>query len=129
MDYLYVFAGMFVSVIALFRRELMMKKNSFRIILVLSILVFFVGVVLHFTEGDPNSFCGALLTPLMSLGLYGLSRKVFLSRFEREPRDTFLDWQSGLAADRLFNIVYFASAICLELVTMGGMMKLAKAGW
>ena len=56
MDYLYVIAGMFVSVIALFKRELLMKKDSVRIILVRSIVVFFVGVVLHFTEGDPNSF-------------------------------------------------------------------------
>jgi len=129
MDYLYVFGGMFVSVIALFKRELLIKKESFTIILVLSIVVFFVGVVLHFTERDPNSSCGALLTPLMSLGLYHLCRKGFLRRFEREPRDTFLDWQSGLAADRLFNIAYFASAFWLELLTAGGMMKLAKAGW
>lgn len=71
----------------------------------------------------------ALLAPLLSLGLYRICQRLFLSRVRHEPKDTYLNWAPGLAADRLFNIIYFGSAIWIELLAMGGMMELAKAGW
>lgn len=129
MDYFYVFGGMFVGIIAFFKREMLIRKEDFKIIFGVSIALFFAGLILHSTEADADSFSGALLTPLVSLGLYRLCRRVFLKRFKREPTDTFFNWESGLASDRLFNIVYFGSSIWVELLAIGGMMKLAKAGW
>jgi hypothetical protein len=129
MDYIYVFGGMFVSIIALFNRELLVQKTSFRIILGISVALFAAGLLLHFIEADPKSFCGALLTPLLSLGLYLICRRLFLSRVRHEPKDTYLDWAPGVAADRLFNIIYFGSAVWIELLTMGAMMELTKVGW
>jgi hypothetical protein len=129
MDYVYVFVGMFVSIIALFKRELLVQKASFRIVLGISVALFLVGFLVHFVETDPTSFCGALLTPLLSLGLYRFSRRLFLQRVRHEPKDTYLNWAPGLAAGRLFNIFYFGSAVWIELLTLGGMIELAKAGW
>jgi len=129
MDYLYVFAGMFVSIVVLFKRELLIQKVSFWIIFGFSVALFLGGIVLHIVGADPNSFCGALLTPLLSLALFRFCRRFFVRRIGHEPTDTYLNWSPGLGADRLFNIVYFGLAICIELVSMGAMMELAKAGW
>jgi hypothetical protein len=129
MQYVYIFIGMFVSIIALFKRELLVQKDSFRIILGASIALFLCSFILHMAEGNPGSFSGALLAPLLSLGLYRFYRVLFVQRIHREPKDTFFDWASGLTADRLFNIVYFGSAVWLELFAMAGMMELARAGW
>jgi hypothetical protein len=128
MEYLYILAGMFVSIIAFLKRELLVKQTSFRIILGVSAALFVAGSVLHFIDPDPYSPCGALLAPLLSLGVYRLYRKLFLLRAQHEPKDTSLNWAAGLGADRIFNIAYFGSAIWIELLTMGAMMELAKAG-
>src|SRR5712664_2912063 len=103
MQCVYVFTGMFVSIIALFKRELLVQKGSFRIILGASIALFVCSFGLHIAERNPGSFSGALLAPLLSLGLYRFYRVLFVKRVHREPRDTFLDWKSGLRGDRLFN--------------------------
>ena len=129
MDYAYVFAGMFVSGVALFKRESLVQKSSFRIILAISAALFVAGFVIHSIGTDPGSACGALITPLLSLGLYRFCRRLFLWWVGHEPKDTYLNWAPGLGADRIFNIVYFGSVVWILLLTAGGMMELAKAGW
>lgn len=128
MDYVYIPTGMFVIIIALWKREWLSQGNSLRIILGTSIALFITGLVLHFSE-DRDSSCGALLTPLFTLGLYRLFRRLFLLRVRHEPKDTYLNWGSGLAADRLFNILYFGLSFWLFVLATIGMMKLAKSGW
>jgi hypothetical protein len=129
LDPLYLAIGGFVVIIFLFKRELLVEEESFQLIGAISILLFIAGLVLHFTEAGRYSMSGALLSPLVSLGLFRLCRRIFLRRLNREPRDTFLDWSRGMAADRVFNIVYFILAAWLLMLITIGMEKLAKAGW
>lgn len=129
MDTLFIPVGLFVFVIALFKRELLVERESFRLILGVSALLFIAGLALHFSAAWRDSSCGALLAPLISLGFYRLCRGIFLRLFKREPRDTYLDWSPGMGADRLFNIVYFVCGwLLLEIVTIL-MFELAKSGW
>lgn len=129
MDAFYFSIGGFVWVIALFKRELLVEKEGFRIILGVSITLFLAGLILHFTVAGQQSGAGALLAPLLSLGMFRLCRRLFLKRFNREPRDTWLNWSEGMGADRVFNIVYFVSTLWLLMFTTIGMMELAKVGW
>lgn len=129
MLYFYILIGMSVAIIALFNRALLIQRKSFRVILATSITLFVVGLLLHFTEAGRAAPSGALLAPLMSLGLYRILRKMFLLRFQHEPRDTYLDWSRDLSGDRFFNILYFAGSAWLLLSAMIGMRALAKAGW
>lgn len=129
MDYLFIFTGGFVIWTFIFKRELLIRNKSFMPILGISVVLFLVGVVFHSAGAYRNSFCGALLSPLISLGLFRLCRVIFVRRFNREPKDTYLIWDKGLGVDRVFNIVYLSIAgLCLMLVTIGN-LELAKAGW
>lgn len=89
MDYLVYTSGLFVPIVELFKRELLIETASFRVILIISVILFIVGIALHFTQIGRNSSSGALLTSLMSLGIYRLLRKIFMERFRHEPRDTW----------------------------------------
>lgn len=120
---------MFVVIIALFKRDLLIQKESFRVIMAISIILFAAGWLLHFTETGRAAPSGALLAPLLSLGLYRILRKIFVRRFQREPRDTYMNWSPGLAWDRLFNMLYFAGSAWLLLSALIGMRALVKAGW
>ena len=129
MDIIFIFAGMFVNYIFLTKRERLVEKDSFMLILGVSIALFIVGVVLHFTDVGRFSAGGALLCPLVSLLLFRLFRKLFINWCKHEPRDTFNNWQSGLGEDRIFNIVYWVLTALLCMFAITGMKELAEAGW
>src|SRR5437660_3307125 len=84
MDYLYIPVGMFVIFIAFLNRDLLARRRTFVLILVISIVLFLTGIVLHFIERDSDSSSGALLTPLVTLALYRLCRRLFLRKADHE---------------------------------------------
>ncbi|HUQ30683.1 MAG TPA: hypothetical protein VM095_01130 [Pyrinomonadaceae bacterium] len=130
MDIIYIAAGLFVSFIFVSRRELLIEKESFKLILGASVILFVVGIVLHFT-GDAGRYSasGALLGPLPSLAFYRLFRKLFVTWFKHEPRDTFNNWEPGLGEDRIFNIVYGSLSAIITMLAMSSMKSLTDAGW
>lgn len=107
MDMLWFATAYSVLTITFFRRELVIERESRKIILGIS-LAMFVGAVFAsiFMRSTPILF-PSLMNPLVSLGLFFLMRKAFIRWKHREPIDTSLDWRSGLAADRLFNVLFF----------------------
>ena len=129
LDPFYFAIGGFVFFIFLFKRELLIEREGFQLILITSVVLCLAGLVIHFTGVGRSSTSGALLNPIVSLGLFRLCRKIFLKRLKREPRDTFLDWSPGMAADKVFNIVYFALSSLLWMIIPAGAEKLAKADW
>ncbi len=128
-DLIYFFSGCFVAFIFILKRELLVDEDSYRLVLWVSVALFAIGLVLHFTEAGRSSASGALLAPLFSLGLFRLCRRVFIRYFKREPKDTFFNWESGLAADRFFNIVYGTLSMLMTMLITIGMEELAKLGW
>jgi uncharacterized membrane protein len=128
MDFLYILVGGFVLGIILFRRNLLLETESFRIILGVSFLVFLAGLVLHFTEAGRYTMSGALLSPLLSLILFLICRRIFILCFKHEPQDTFLNFEAGKDEDRIFNIIYFTAGFCLVMLAAILMEELAKAG-
>jgi len=129
MDYIYTLIGAFTIWVALFSRELLVNRTSFKVVLGISIALFSAGLLLHYQERGKYSMAGALLYPLISLGLYRFGRWFFVRRFNREPRDTFLSWAQGMTDDRIFNVVYFAAAFGGLILFTAAIGKLAEAGW
>ena len=129
MDYLFFFAGGLAIWVLILRRELLLRRNTFKLLLGISCVLFIIGIACHFSKISRDSACGALLAPLVSLGLFSLCRRVFLKRFNREPKDTYLNWSPGLGPDRIFNIVFFSIAFLILILATVGMLELAKAGF
>lgn len=113
----------------LVKREFLIEERSFKIILAVSIMLFLAAIGLHFSHAARYSSSGALLAPLLTLGLFRLFRRVFLLRFEREPKDVFLNWEAGLGREKAFDFLYFVLAMFLLMFLAIGMEQLAKAGW
>lgn len=105
--------GGLVFAIGIFKRELLVQEKSFTIILAISLMLFLTGLVLTVGYAGQYPGGGALLSPLVSLVLYRLSRSVFIATYDREPLDTWLNWNKGMGPDRVFNILYFLTAGCV----------------
>jgi hypothetical protein len=128
-DIVYFLIGTFVAIIFIFKMELLIDKPSYTYILWVSVVLFVAGLILHFTESGRSSASGALLAPFLSLMLFRFFRRIFIRYFKHEPRDTFFNWQSGLAADRFFNIIYGTLSMIMTMLTAIGMKELSKLGW
>jgi hypothetical protein len=128
MNPFYFVIGAFVIAIAHFKMELLVNRQSLRVIFSISLVLFACGLVLPFTEAGNDTMSGALLCPLLSLGLFCWLRKLFLLRFRRELVDTFLIW-NGRSSDILFNLTFFLSATLLLIFLPFGMQQLANDGW
>lgn len=133
MDYVYLAIGGFVVYTFLMKRELLIQKRSFRIILLVSVILFLAGLMdmtLYLAGGKRYFVSGALLCPLITLAQYWLSRRVFLKYVKREPKDTFFIWSGkDLGKDRLFNVLYFVPAFWILIFVIGGVERLALIGW
>ena len=127
--YILIVVGTFVPVVALFKRELLVETRSSGFILAISLVSLIFGIGVLFCCGGRFPAVGALIAPLPSFGLYRLLRHLFVACTKREPRDTWNDWSPGMAADRLFNIVYFTAAFILPMLFTVGVKELARRGW
>ena len=128
MNPIYFFIGGLVLSIAWFKMELLILRKSLLVVLGLSASLFLIGLVL-LVIGSRSYLAGVLLCPLLSLGLFRLFRRVFLRCYDREPRDTLLNWSSGLAGDRLFNVLYFILGGLILLFVPVIIRRLGEAGW
>jgi uncharacterized membrane protein len=117
-DLIYIFIGLFVNLIFLFRIDWLIRKESYQIILGLSIVLFIAGLSLHYMIGDQRSASRALLIPLVSALIFQLLRKMFVTRLKREPQDTAYNWRSGLLWDRLFAILYWMLSMGFAILVL-----------
>ena len=72
MSAIYFSIGGLVFAIGIFNRDLLVRKESFRIILGVSVVLFLAGLIIHFTTPARYFGSGALLAPLLSLALFHL---------------------------------------------------------
>ena len=117
MDAFFFAMGGLVFGIFIFKRELLVAKQTFRPILAICSALFLGSIAVYAMSATPPPGIGALLCPLLSLLVYRLCRKVFLARVGHEPRDTYLNWAPGLGPDRVFNIIFVALTLCLWIFT------------
>lgn len=129
MTFLYFIVGGFVILVDLLNRKLLIRKESLRYILIISVILFLVGLALHVSVVGTRFPSGAFLCPLINLGQFWFFRKIFLRYVKREPKYTFLSSEKGLGADRLFNFLFFVFGWLAVMFTTVGMNELAKAGW
>jgi hypothetical protein len=129
MDALILLVGLWINGLFLFRREWLMEEEKYQLILRIAGIGFLVGLALHLLDGMRFYTSGALLAPLLALGLFRLFRRIFIMRFGREPRDTHISAGPGMAADSFFNILYACSCMLILFLTTVGMYELTKSGW
>src|SRR6476660_9196194 len=92
-----------IPTIFVFARGLLIERASRHVIVGASLVLFVTAIFLPLFIRNERTLFPSLMSPLISLGLFLLMRKLFVRWKHREPFDTFLDWRPGLAADRWFN--------------------------
>jgi hypothetical protein len=110
-----IFIGLSILLVPIYKRELLIKKDSFKIILMISIISFLAALLFDLSNFD-QKYWGvlSLYFPLYIVLSYRLIRKIFVRINKREPIDTAFDFKDITPwSDRLFNILYFTQAILI----------------
>jgi hypothetical protein len=123
-----ILVGISILIIPLHRRELLVQKNSFKLILSISIAIFIIGVCLDIFNID-SKYWGfySFYFPLFIVLFYRVLRIAFLIIMKREPIDTAFDLRGVTPwIDRIFNILYFTLAIIIPMLYLALRLKNTK---
>lgn len=107
--------GMLGMIVFMFKRELFISPKSFKILLVVSILLFISAYVLPLFDAFKNRPVNVLKHPIFALLLYRALRAFFREMNDREPKNTFwmMHWEKGIWADTMFNVSYWIICVIL----------------
>lgn len=107
MDFIFILLGLSTLFIFLYKREWLIEKKSYLIILWINLVLFFVGYFLEYVVNIHSKTVVALkmglLSQLIFLALINLYRKLY----GKNPVDTFWSMDSKLLKDGLFNFLFW----------------------
>lgn len=109
LGYTVVAIGIFGMLIFMFNRELLIKPETFRIILISSLITLVLAYILPQFDAFQNTPVNVFKLPIITLLFYRIARGLFKKAFNREPKDTFwmMHREKGIWQDTVFNVLFF----------------------
>lgn len=109
LGFIIILIGVFVLAIFMYKRELLINPKAFRIILIISLIMFALAYIMPQFDAFKNTPVNVFKLPIITLLLYRVARGLFRKAFNREPKDTFwmIHWETGIGKDTVFNVLFF----------------------
>jgi len=116
MDFAYIALGLNTLAVFLYKREWLLKKKPFTILLAVNILLLILGYIFQYNLiGNPNMVV-ALKMPLLSQLIFISLVTIFRKAYNRDPVDTFWTMDISLMKDGIFNFTFWVTAILLPSI-------------
>lgn len=112
----FIILGLSIIIIFLFKRDLLTKQNSFRVIFIFSIILFVLGYVLDILIKQEKSLAIALKIPLLCLLIFRGFLWIFEKLYNRVPVDTFWTMKKDVWKDAIFNILFWIIGILVPVL-------------
>jgi hypothetical protein len=110
------FAGLFIQIVFMLKREWLLRKPSFLIILILTLVLLGISCVLIYAKLGNPKIARLLAMPLPSFGTFVLMKYLFLKIYNRNPVDTFWSMDFREMPDGIFNFLFWVLSILLSAV-------------
>jgi hypothetical protein len=116
MDFAYIALGLNTLAVFLYKREWLLKKKPFTILLAVNILLLILGYIFQYNLiGNPNMVV-ALKMPLLSQLIFISLVTIFRKVYNRDPVNTFWTMDISLMKDGIFNFTFWVTAILLPSI-------------
>ncbi len=116
MDFIFILLGINTLFVFLYKREWLLQKQPFTILLACNLILFVLGYVLqYYSIGNPKLVVALkmpVLSQLLFIGLVTVFRKIY----NRDPVDTFWTMDISLMKDGIFNFVFWVIAVILPAI-------------
>lgn len=109
LGFIIILIGMFGLAIFMFNRELFINPKTFKVILIISLIMLALAYILPLFDTFKNTPINVFKSPIIALLLYRVSRGLFKKAFNREPKNTFwmMHWEKGIWQDTIFNLMFY----------------------
>lgn len=115
-NFIFVLLGINTLIIFLFKRELLLEKKPFLILLSANLILFLLGYILEaYLIGNPKLVI-ALKMPLLSQSIFILMLVCFRKIYKRNPVDTFWTMDKSLMRDGVFNFAFGVIGLILPTI-------------
>ncbi|WP_158975051.1 hypothetical protein [Cellulophaga sp. L1A9] len=115
---------LFPFTIFMFYRIFLENKKGLMSMYILSIILVILGLIMVILYKTPMFLC--MLGPLFFFSLYDIATRIFVARYNRKPIDTGYNWQSGIFADRVYNITVTTLGLILPILIFALLYDLFK---
>ena len=112
----FIILGMNTLIIFTFKREWLLKKNSFLVLLFINIILFAMGYLLEAKLIENPKLVVALKMPLISQLLFICMLICFRKIYNRDPVDTFWTMDRSLMRDGIFNAIFWFIGFVLPAI-------------
>ena|SRR5690554_293191 len=102
MDFILIMIGLSIFHIFLFKREILVQKQSSLYIAIACIILFVLGYILIYFDMKIGK---ALTMPFIQFVLYRFCHFIFVKIYKREPKNTWWSMDLSLMTDGVFNFL------------------------
>lgn len=120
MDFIFILLGINTLIIFLYKREWLLQKQPFIIVMACNLTLFMLGYVLQHYSIVISKFVVALKMPLLSQLLFLSLAFLFRKIYDRDVVDTFWVSDLRLMKDGVFNFIFWVTGIMLPAVLVFG---------
>lgn len=120
MDFIFILLGINTLFIFLYKREWLLQKQPFIIVMACNLTLFMLGYVLPYYSIVISEFVVALKMPLLSQLLFLSLAFLFRKIYDKDAVDTFWVNDLRLMKDGVFNFIFWVTGIMLPAVLVFG---------
>lgn len=119
-NFVFIILGTNTLLVFLYKREWLLEKKSYLILLIANLILFGMGYLLQAKLIGNPKLVVALKMPLLSQLLFSFMVICFRKIYKRTPVDTFWTMDMTLMKDGVFNFVFWFLAIILPAILVFG---------
>ena len=116
MDLIIVISGTKTLLIFLYKREWLLRKNSFFIIFFIDVFLFAISYVLTQHNAGNSKIIPVLKMPLIAVIIFKIMQYLFYIIYKKNPVNTFWSMDANLMRDGIFNFLYWILSIILPII-------------
>ena len=108
-DFWFIFIGMSYAILIIFKRDWVMKSQTFKLLLWIAIGLCIIGNTFGFSIYKTGTSLGALNGPLITLLVYHFLYKWFKKKYDKYPAspfETYMSMDKTLMKDGLLNFAF-----------------------
>jgi hypothetical protein len=113
--FLFTIVGISVHAIFIFKREILFERRTFRVLLLISLIIFSLFYLLRELT-TPIKGLEMLLVPFLSLIVFWVMTSIYRRIFAEDAKDTYYSMDLKLMKDGIFNFLFWIIGLMLPIL-------------
>lgn len=123
MDFIFIYIGLLVNAILLFKRNWLLQRHLFNYLFLINTILFISAYILQYFFAGISDSVLFLKIPVLSQMIFKAHLIIFRSLYKRDPKDTFWSNDLSLMKDGLFNFLFWVLGNFIPILIVFKVLK------